>query len=290
MEGTDKRFFWSLLILIVLLSVVYLYLRLFLNNNDQFRIIFFNIGQGDASLIEFSNGERMLVDCGPDKKVLSKLGKYLPFFDRRLDYLLITHPDSDHYAGCPAVLSRYQVKNIFLNGAQKPGDPFWEAWKKTRMLEGANEKIINGFETLEIGDGRLVFLSPDNNLRLVGVDNNDTNNFSIVFNLKHGDKKYLFTGDMEAPLENTLLEKYCPNRTDLTCEYLQADYLKVGHHGSDSSSGVDFLKVVNPKFAIISVGPAPNRYGHPSLRTLRKLERASAVIWRTDQLDDIIVK
>ncbi len=288
MEGKEKRILSVVAILLGLILAILLYLKFTESDEHKFKIIYFNVGQGDSALIKFTNGQRMLVDCGPDKKVLSKLGKYLPFFDRRLDYLLVTHPDSDHYAGCPAVLQRYDVKNIFLNGAQKPGDPFWEAWKKYRALEGANEKIINGQQNLQVGDSEVTFLSPDDSLKMSDVAPGDTNNYSIVFLLKNSLGRFLFTGDMETSLENALLQKYCSQATT-PCSELKADYLKVGHHGSNSSSGVNFIKVVAPKYSIVSVGPPPNRYGHPSLRVLRKLEREGSIIWRTDQLDDIIV-
>lgn len=289
MEGNGKRIISIIVILLSLVLAVLIYLKLTASDEHHFEVIYFNVGQGDSALIKFANGQRMLVDCGPDKKVLSKLGQYLPFFDRRLDYLLVTHPDSDHYAGCPAVLQRYDVKNIFINGAQKPGDPFWEAWKKYRMLEGAHEQVIGGGERLKIGDSELIFLSPDSGLKMNDVAPDDTNNYSIVFLLKNNFGRFLFTGDMETALEDALLQKYCPT-TSAPCAAIQADYLKVGHHGSNSSSGVEFLKAVAPKYAIVSVGPPPNRYGHPSMRILRKLEREGAAIWRTDLLDDIIVQ
>jgi len=248
-------------------------------------VTFFDVGQGDAALIKFDNGQKMLVDCGINRNILSKLGSALPFFDRTIDYLLVTHPDGDHYGGCPAVLQRYQVKNIITNGAQKSNDPYWLAWQKYKNLEPAKNKIISGRETMVIGNNRLDFLSPDESL---GVDINKfgSNNHSIVFMLKNNLGSFLFTGDMELPLEQALLKKYCQNLSH--CSMFKADYLKVGHHGSDSSSGVEFLQVVNPKKSIVSVGP--NKYGHPSLRVLRKLARVGTTIWRTDQLNDIIVK
>ncbi len=284
MEGKRKK-------IIVLAIGLFL---LFLAGNFYFKnsairhynsVTFFDVGQGDSALIKFDNGQTMLVDCGLNRKILSKLGSALPFFNRTIDYLLVTHPDSDHYGGCPAVLQRYQVKNIITNGAQKSNDPYWLAWQKYQQLEGANNKIISGKETMTIGNSSLEFLAPDESF---GLDLNKfgSNNHSIVFLLKNNLGKFLFTGDMEAPLENAIINKYCLNFSH--CSTLKADYLKVGHHGSDSSSGVDFLQLVEPKYSIVSVGP--NKYGHPSLRTLRKLNRVGSIIWRTDQLNDIIVK
>lgn len=285
MEGKSKYFVIVLVILLgVVLSLIF-YLQLTSQNDRKFSVSFFDIGQGDSALIKFDNGQKMLVDCGPDRKILSKLGSALPFFDRTIDYLLVTHPDGDHYGGCPAVLQRYQVKNIITNGAQKSGDPYWLAWVKYSKLEQSNNKIINGSEELDIGQEKINFLAPDDNLT---VDQNVSggNNHSIVFLLKSPVGRFLFTGDMEMPLEDAIIDKYCVSSTP--CSALKADYLKVGHHGSNSSSGQNFLALVSPKYAVVSVGP--NKYGHPSLRVLRKLERAGAQIWRTDEQSDIIVK
>jgi len=291
-EGKIEIF---LIFLTIALASIFAFIRFDFFQPTGFRVIFFNVGQGDSTLIQLASGERILVDCGPDKKVLSKLGEYLPFFSRKIDYLFVTHPDSDHYAGCAAVLDRYDVKNIFLNGEQKRGDYIWEAFKQARAKEKAKEKIVNGYEEISIGDSILKFFSPDESLQLSGVENTDTNNYSLVFQLISKEKTFLFTGDMEEPLEKALLGRYCPsylNQKDLNNQdcILHSDYLKVGHHGSQSSSGEDFLRAVSAKTAVISVGPPPNKYGHPSLRVIKRLWRARLRILRTDQLDDIIIE
>lgn len=284
MEGKRKKIVIVILVLLLLIWASLFYFKIFTPRYVD-SVTFFDVGQGDAALIKFDNGQKMLVDCGINRKILSKLGSALPFFDRTIDYLLVTHPDGDHYGGCPAVLERYQVKNIITNGAQKFNDPYWLAWKKYQQLEQANNKIIVGRETMIIGNSKLEFLAPDESL---GIDPSKSggNNHSIVFLLKNNLGKFLFTGDMEAPLEDAIISKYCLNSS--RCSVLKSDYLKVGHHGSDSSSGVGFLEKVDPTYSIVSVGP--NKYGHPSLRILRKLARIGAQIWRTDQLNDIIVK
>ena len=268
------------------------------NRSHKFQVTFFNIGQGDAALIRFADGQKMLVDCGPDKKILAKLGQALPFYDRSIDFVLATHPDLDHYGGCVDVLKNYKVKEIITNGRKKENDPYWRAWDEAIKNEaGAIVKIINSPETRVIASSTLQFLSPDSSLPLV-VAAADSNNYSIVFKLTNaparnathsvagGSTTFLFTGDMEEPLERALMGKYC-SASSTACPTLQANVLKVGHHGSDSSSGEDFLKLVQPQIATISVGK--NNYGHPSLRVLKKLERAGAEILRTDQKDDIIL-
>lgn len=249
----------------------------------KFKVSFLDVGQGDATLIQFNNGEQMLVDCGKDRQVLSRLGSVLPFYDRSIDYLLVTHPDLDHYGGCVDVLRNYTIKQIVLNGHNKQ-DSFYEKFERTIVDEKATVKIIQTPEVWKIASSTLEFLSPDKTLAMA-IGSDDSNNYSIVFRLTSASSSFLFTADMEMPLENALLNKYCINTSTFDCPSLEARVLKVGHHGSDTSSGEDFLKAVKSKEAIISVGK--NTYGHPSLRVMRKLERAQMEILRTDMLGNI---
>ena len=269
------------LVLSIGLLLYFLYKEI---TRHEFKVIFFDIGQGDASLIQFANGEELLVDCGPDKKILARLGQTLPFYERTLDYLLVTHPDLDHYGGCIDVLKNYTVKKIILNGHKKQ-DSFWQAFEEAVRKEGAEIKIIDSPEIWTIASSTIEFLSPDKNLALK-VNADDSNNYSIVFRLTNNNKSFLFTADMEMPLENALLDKYCLDSFALNCPLLQVEVLKVGHHGSDTSSGEDFLKAIKAKDAVISVG-AQNKYGHPSMRVLRKLERAGMNVVRTDLMGNI---
>lgn len=250
------------------------------NKRHQFKVWFLNIGQGDSALIQFADSTTMLVDCGANRRVLAELGRVLPFYIRSIDYVIATHPDLDHYGGCVDVLKRYQVKHIVINGRSK-NDSFWREWDRAIRQEGAEIITMSSPTIWKIGSSTLQFLSPDPTLAL-DLKADDSNNYSIVFKLtqpiSHATARtFLLTGDMEMPLENALMKKYCA--TD-SCASLQADILKVGHHGSLSSSGEQFIKIVNPKEAVISVGK--NNYGHPVLRVIRHLERAGALIRRTD--------
>lgn len=273
--------------LVLVLSVILLCLKFF-PRGQAYKIIFFNVGQGDASLIRLPSGAKMLVDCGPDRAILGKLGKYLPFYDRTLDYLVVTHFDADHYGGCVEVLRRYLVKNIYINGDEKPDDAYWQKWAEALRAEGASVKTVSASMTLSDGSAKFNFLAPSS--AFTSIAKTDSNNHSVVFRLEYGTTTVLYTGDMESKLENELLAAECGTSTVIleSCEALESDYLKVGHHGSDSSSGEVFLSAVSPSISIISVGK--NKFGHPSLRVLRKLERAGTEIWRTDELGDIIVR
>jgi competence protein ComEC len=286
-----KKIIFIIAVLSLLLSFAQIYLKYDDIRRHQFKVIFLNIGQGDSTLIQFRNGQKMLVDCGPNAGVLARLGAELPFYDRTIDFVLATHPDLDHYGGCVDVVKRYKVREIITNGKRKENDPYWQTWDRVRRESGAALKIIDGREVWNIASTTLEFFSPDHTLNLATATD-DSNNYSIVFRLSDGGTSYLFTADMEVPLEQALLKQYCSAETSSTfrypCPALQAAVLKVGHHGSKSSTSDALLQAVRPKSAIISVGK--NSYGHPSLRVLKRLERAGATILRTDEEGDILTK
>lgn len=280
----SRRVVYIFIVFLILLAGIFLYIKCD-QSNQHFSVTFLNVGQGDSALIKFGNGEKMLVDCGIDQKVLQSLGRNLPFYDRTIDYLLVTHPDSDHYGGCAGVLKRYKIKEIITNGVVKPNDPYWADWEKYRDAEKARLEIIEQTHEITIGNNKIKFLSPDPNLDLDGKPATD-NNKSIVFTLQNANSKFIFMADAEAPLENGLMNKYCESTsTPFVCPILKSDCIKIGHHGSDSSSGELFLDIVGAQKAIISVGK--NTFGHPSLRVLKKLQRVGAEVLRTDRLGDI---
>ena len=152
---------------------------------------FLDIGQGDSTFIEFKNGEQILVDCGKDAKVLEELGRVMDFRDKSIDYLIVTHPDNDHYGGCIDVLERFEIANVIYNGQQKNED-FYNEFLDYIEKENANFKIIKTEEKLDFGGDTIDFIFPDGGV----VSNPSDNNSSIVFILESGDKKALFTGDM----------------------------------------------------------------------------------------------
>lgn len=291
-----KRIFIILCICFVITVAILIYLHFF--QNQKFQTIFLNIGQGDSALIKFSNGEKMLIDCGPDKNVLAKLGKYLPFYDRTLDYLVISHFDLDHYGGCVDVLKRYQVKNIITNGSFKD-DSYWQSWDKIRESENANEFVVASTSSWKMGDSKVEFLWPISS-QLAVLSSRDENIRSIVLRISNNFISLLFTGDLPIEAEKVLISEYCitTNTTNIPpaplikgetnqCSELQSKILKVGHHGSDTSSSDEWLQAISPQTVIISVGK--NNFGHPSLRVLRRLERLFVQILRTDSKNDIVV-
>ena len=256
--------------------------------NTPISVHFLDIGQGDATYIEFTDGRDMLVDCSKDARVLPALGRSMKAFDRTIDYLVITHPHADHFGGCIDVLKRFTVKHIVYNGLESHSDPLWQLFWQVVQDEGAEITVIDHEQTWNMASSTVHFLYPDRALGALDIHENGVgdlgtkiNDTSIVFLLQYGQEKALFTGDMESDLESTLVDRYGI--------LLDVDVLKVGHHGSPGASSQKFLDMVTPAWASISVGKE-NTYGHPSQRVIKRLERLNTQVFRTDLDGDVILQ
>jgi competence protein ComEC len=263
-----KAFYIIFVLLIIILFIIFDFRKNNANSletEEYIKITFLDVGQGDASFIELPDKTQILVDCGKDAEVLEKLGKVMKYYDKEIDYLFVTHPDLDHYGGCIDVLKRFTVKNIVYTGLQKE-DKTWQYFWELVAFEDAEYFEINSSISWDIASTTIDFLYHD-------IEGSDDNNSSLVFKMSFGENDILFVGDAEEKTEESLV--------DLYGDKLDADVLKVGHHGSNSSSGQDFLDIVTPEISIISAGVG-NPYGHPSLRALKRLERIGSEIFRTD--------
>lgn len=253
---------------------------------DYVKMTFLDIGQGDATFIDFPDGQQMLVDCSEDARIIEAVGRVMPYYDKTIDYLLITHPDSDHYGGCTELMRRFEIKNIVYTGLRKEYDEMWMEFWRGIEDEGAEYFEIHEEDVWEIASTTLHFMYPDHSIpddpKIPGTDKDaGVNNTSIIFKLSYGEMDVLMTGDAEAELEEYLLATYE--------DQLDVEALKVGHHGSGGSSIQDFVDKTSPEYAFISCG-RNNKFGHPSRRTIKRLERASSTIWRTDVKSDIIIQ
>ena len=280
-------FLKALTIILAIIAVIW-FLVLSDKNNRTLEIISFDIGQGDAILIKTPENQTMLIDGGPNNKVLQKLGQYLPALTKRIDIVLLTHPHADHVTGLVEVLKRYDIGAVILSGADLKTDVYSEFLKIIKeknipvVIAEAGEAIHFGsaiagleFDILSPEQaGDLVF---NNKSEGFGSGGNDVNDTSVVGKLMFKNFSILLTGDATSKIENRLL---------IYGENLKSDILKVGHHGSKYSSSLLFLKFVSPKAAIIEVG-AKNRYGHPSPAALSRLQMVNASIFRTDLNGDI---
>lgn len=245
---------------------------------NDLEVIFFDVGQGDSILINTPEKKNILIDGGPDNTVVQKLGKHLPFYDREIDIMILTHPHDDHVFGLIEVLRRYEVKEIYYTGAVHTS-PGYIVWLEEIKKEGAGLKIVEEPFDLTLGENlNFQFLFPLESFLNVRADN--LNNTSIAGKLIYGGSAFLFVGDAEFEEEEELLA---------AGRDLKAQLLKVGHHGSKTSSSQRFLEAVRPEIAVISAG-RQNEFGHPSYRAIRNLQKAGAEIYRTDEMGDIVIK
>lgn len=238
---------------------------------DLLRVYFLNVGQGDAEYIRTPAGLNILIDGGPDNSILSELGKTMPFYDRQIDIMILTHPHADHVAGLVEVLRRFQVKQVYYTGVLQT-TPDYLSWLAEIEKQKIPLFIIKEKTRVNLGEGlALEFLFPRHDLINQRIGN--LNNASIVNQLIFHKVKFLFMGDLEEEGEKELL---------VDGDDLSVDVLKIGHHGSNTASSQLFLNQIKPKIAVIEVG-AGNKFGHPHLVTLKKLARMGVTICQTDQ-------
>jgi competence protein ComEC len=237
-------------------------------------VTFFDVGQGDSIFIQTPRRHQVLIDGGPSAVILEKLGGNLPFWDRTIDLMILTHPEKDHLTGLLEVLKRYKVENILWTGVVR-NTPEYDEWVRLIKKEKANIFIAEAGQKIKLAETVFNILSPLTDLQ--GQEFKDSNNTSVVVKLIFGGASFLFTGDIEKSAEKKLLEE----RIDV-----DSDILKIAHHGSKTSSNDDFIEQVSPEAAVIQVGKN-NSYGHPFPGVLETLAKYGIKIFRTDINNDI---
>jgi competence protein ComEC len=258
-----------LYILVVLFVVnIFIYSLIFDQGREKLlTVAFLDVGQGDSIFIEAPNGNQMLIDGGANAQVLRELRKVMPFYDRSIDIVIATHPDQDHIGGLVEVVGRYDVKYFLDPGVESETAVY--AGLMDNIEENQIERIIARRDTIiDLGDGvTLKVLFPDRDVS--GVETNDA---SIITRLVYGESEVMMTGDAPKKIEEYVVS--------LDGEDLESDVLKVGHHGSKTSTSELFLGFVDPQYAIISAGEN-NRYGHPHQEVLDILETFDVPILNT---------
>ena len=272
-----QPFLW----LLMLLALVWLASSQVPDRN--LHVVFCDVGQGDAALISFGSVQ-VLIDGGPDGRVLDCLGREMPFWDKRLEMVVLTHAEEDHAGGLIDVFRRYRVGYFVANGIANDTPVFWEL-QGLVAKSGTATYLPQTGDVISLGNLRFRVLWPKQRLgemfvwqtaglsdrqKVLGAVNfsGEINDTAVVVELDFSDFQVLFTGDLSSDYETGL-------------KLADVDILKVAHHGSRFSTGRQFLEVIKPELAVVSVGE--NSFGHPTQEVLERLAEAGAAVKRTDK-------
>jgi len=245
----------------------FLFSQISLARNESLRVYFFDVGQGDSILIRTPDARDVLIDGGPDNKVLERLSEVMPFWDRNIDMVVLTHPHDDHIAGLDEVLKRFKIGEILEPDLKNIPDneKYFDTLATSNGVK--EEKALKG-DIFDLGSGiSLKIIYP----LVLQEDEDNLNDDSVVIQMSYKGKKFLFTGDATENVEAKILD-----------QDLDSNFLKVGHHGSRYSSSQKFLEAVSPSVSIISVGEG-NTFGHPTQDTLDRLSSIGSKVLRTDE-------
>ncbi len=275
MELNNKSgiYFWVFIFCftIIVWSSVFLY-----GFDGKLKVYFLNVGQGDAIFIETPDKFQVLVDGGPDNSILSELSSVMPFYDKSIDLLVLTHPQKDHIFGLIDVLKRYEVKNVLFSSIQYKSN-IYDEFKKIIKEKNINFIEAKAGKSLVLGDlVKMDLIYPFFDASSKKVKN--PNDISLAFVLTFLEKKFLFAGDAELKEEIDLVNSGID---------IDVDVLKLNHHGSNTSNSELFLEKTSPDIAVISVGK-DNPYKHPSKEVLERIKDIK--ILRTDINGKIIIK
>lgn len=237
--------------------------------NNLIKIHYIDVGQGDSIFIELPNKKTMLIDAGESSKgkivssYISNLGYY------KIDYIVGTHPHTDHIGGLAHIINSFDIGNIYMPKAVSTSKTY------ENLLNTISQK---GLKITTARAGVNIVSESNLNINIVAPNReySDLNNSSAVVKITYGNRKFLFMGDAETKSENDIISD------------VSADVIKVGHHGSDTSSGQSFVNKVNPKYAIIMVGNN-NQYNHPYQIIIDRWINSGAKVYRTDINGNIIV-
>lgn len=237
------------------------------------KVTFLNVGQGDCSLIEC--GDTVILIDGGESEYAGTVNSYLTYEGiSEIDCYIVSHPHSDHMGALPSILKVNEVKEVMMTSFSEINIPTTNVYEK--MLDAVSDEecdvlYVWAGETYTYGELTLDILSPS-------VQTDDYNDMSIIVRVLYGDTSFLFTGDATRTAEKIVIEQYD----------VDADVLKVGHHGSSTSSSEDFITAVSPSFAVISCG-ANNSYGHPHKEVVNLFDSLNIPTRRTDEEGNIVV-
>ena len=240
----------------------------------EMKVHYIDVGQGDCIFIELPNSETMLIDAGEYDEVDGVVTYIHSKGYDTIDYVIATHPHSDHIGGMKTIFDNFNVKNAYLSPAISTTKIYERMLEAIQNSNAKAHKAFAGTEIISENNLSAVVVAPATDNPDDYIDN--LNNSSVVLKLTYGETSFLFTGDAEKAEEDAI-------RTNIKC-----DVLKIGHHGSRTSTSANFLKKVEPKYAIISVGEG-NEYGHPTEEVLKRLKERNIEVYRTDLMGTITV-
>lgn len=262
--------------LVLLLVFVLIHNLTYSNTTDgDLEVYYLDVGQGDSTFIDLPNGIQVLIDAGRNEKVLSELDKVMPFYDRKIDVLILSHGDLDHIGGFFEILDRYEVGEIIRS--QTIVDSEYEK----KLLDKARGR---GVRIEELGVRDQIILDQNSNIYMQVLfppkGSVDSNENSLVLELIHGENDFLFMGDATVETEFQLIKEFGKE--------LDSDVLKVGHHGSNTSTSQNFLDIVSPEYSILSYGE--NSYGHPNQEVVDRLTKSGSKISKTKERATIVAR
>ena len=261
---------------VLFLGAVFVWYAVLAETRTGLKVAFLDVGQGDAIFIEAPNGNQILIDGGPNKAVLRELSKQMPFYDRSIDGVVLTHPHLDHYGGLVDVLDNYKIGFEMDSGNDNPESKGFDIYAIKLEEEKAKRIFAKKGMRVNLDEGLyLEILLPVINKK--GMSAHDE---MVVARLVYGNNSFLLTGDMEDNLESFLLS---------FGGSIKSDVFKIGHHGSKTSTSEKFLGMVNPGLTIISAGKN-NKYGHPHQEVTDRLARFEIPTLRTDEKGTVVLK
>lgn len=277
MSKNVKQYWLLILIFFLLFTVFFLFYIDWQNSHHSFTFAMLDVGQGDGLFLESPTGTQVMFDGGPPRKVLGPLQRVMSPFDKTIDALIITNPDADHISGFLDILKNYKVGVVLESGTLTDSKTYQNLREEIKKQNIPDILARRGMR-LDLGGGVVIdILFPDRDVSAWA-----TNDGSVVARLSYGKTSIMLTGDAGAKTEQIILAENSQVQ-------LKSTILKVGHHGSRTSSFPSFVKAVSPEYALISDGK-DNNYGHPHSETLETLTKFGAKIFRTDLLGTIVVK
>lgn len=274
-----KKYTPYILIAIGVIIFFIFYVNILKNKKEPYlKVVFLDVGQGDAIFIQTPNKKQMLIDTGKDAKILESLSRQMPFADRSIDMVLVTHKDLDHVGGLPALSRNYNISNILESDLDVKSENV-EINDFLNSTKISKTKISRGSKILLDKDKNiyLEIMYPDN-----GVQNEGQNETSVVARLVYDKKIFLFTGDANIYSESLIMWAEQGRSIDV-------DILKLGHHGAKTSSSLLWLEKTKPEMAIISAGKN-NSYGHPHKEVLERLKKLNIPYLATYEKGSITIK